>query len=59
MFNYKKKKKMKKIIFMVCACAALITTSCNYQSDEAKRLKAQNDSLMVENAKANDELNEM
>lgn len=59
MFNYKKKKKMKKIIFMVCACAALITTSCNYQSDEAKRLKAQNDSLMVENTKANDELNEM
>lgn len=42
----------------VCACAALLA-SCGQQSAEYKKLKAENDSLRIENTKSTEELNEM
>ena len=42
----------------VCVCAALLA-SCGQQSAEYKKLKAENDSLRIENTKSTEELNEM
>lgn len=42
----------------VCACVALLA-SCGQQSAEYKKLKAENDSLRIENTKSTEELNEM
>lgn len=48
---------MKKVLIL-CASAALLA-SCGQQSAEYKRLKAENDSLRIENTKSTEELNEM
>ena len=48
---------MKKVL-TVCVCAALLA-SCGQQSAEYKKLKAENDSLRIENTKSTEELNEM
>ena len=48
---------MKKVL-TVCACVALLA-SCGQQSAEYKKLKAENDSLRIENTKSTEELNEM
>lgn len=42
----------------VCVCVALLA-SCGQQSAEYKKLKAENDSLRIENTKSTEELNEM
>lgn len=48
---------MKKVL-TVCVCAVLLA-SCGQQSAEYKKLKAENDSLRIENTKSTEELNEM
>ena len=42
----------------VCACVALLA-SCGQRSAEYKKLKAENDSLRIENTKSTEELNEL
>ena len=48
---------MKKIL-LVCVCTAMLA-SCGQHSAEYKKLQAVNDSLRLENAKSNSELDEM
>ena len=48
---------MKKLL-LVCTCATLLV-SCGQNSAEYKKLKAENDSLKIENTKATSEMNEI
>ena len=48
---------MKKVL-VACVCTAMLA-SCGQQSAEYKKLKAENDSLRIENTKATSDLNEM
>lgn len=48
-----------KRVLIVCACTAMMTSCSFQQSDENKRLKAENDSLKIENIKNADAMNEM
>lgn len=48
---------MKKVL-LVCICTAMLA-SCGQNSAEYKKLKAENDSLRMENTRNTDELNEM
>lgn len=48
---------MKEVVF-VCICTAMLA-SCGQNSADYKKLKAENDSLKIENTKNSDELNEM
>lgn len=48
---------MKKLL-LVCTCATLLV-SCGQNSAEYKKLKAENDSLKIENTKSNNEMNEI
>lgn len=48
---------MKKVL-LVCICTAMLA-SCGQNSADYKKLKAENDSLRLENTKGNNELNEM
>lgn len=48
---------MKKVL-LVCVCATLLA-SCGQNSADYKKLKAENDSLKIENTRSNDELNDM
>lgn len=48
---------MKKVL-LVCICTAMLA-SCGQNSAEYKKLKAENDSLRMENTKNTDELNDM
>ncbi len=48
---------MKKVLF-VCI-SAIVLTSCGQNSKETQRLQAENDSLKIESAKNNSEMNEM
>ena len=57
MFNSKNKKNMKKLL-LACTCATLLV-SCGQNSAEYKKLKAENDSLKIENTKATSEMNEI
>ena len=50
MFNELKEKAMKKVL-VACVCTAMLA-SCGQQSAEYKKLKAENDSLRIENTKA-------
>ena len=57
MFNLTSKKNMKKVL-LVCVCTAMLA-SCGQNSADYKKLKAENDSLRIENTKNTDELNDM
>ena len=48
---------MKKVL-LVCVCTAMLA-SCGQNSADYKKLKAENDSLRIENTKNTDELNDM
>lgn len=48
---------MKKLL-LACTCATLLV-SCGQNSAEYKKLKAENDSLKIENTKSNSEMNEI
>lgn len=48
---------MKKLL-LACTCAAMLV-SCGQNSTEYKKLKAENDSLKIENTKANADMNEI
>ena len=48
---------MKKVL-LVCVCTAMLA-SCGQNSADYKKLKAENDSLRIENTKNMDELNDM
>ena len=48
---------MKKVA-LVCVCTVLLA-SCGQNSAEYKKLKAENDSLKLENVKTTSELNDM
>lgn len=48
---------MKKVL-LVCICTAMLA-SCGQNSADYKKLKAENDSLRLENTKGNNDLNEM
>lgn len=48
---------MKKVL-LICICTAMLT-SCGQNSADYKKLKAENDSLRLENTKGNNDLNEM
>lgn len=49
---------MKKVL-LVCTCVAMLASCGQQQSDENKRLRAENDSLKVENTKSSEAINEM
>lgn len=48
---------MKKVL-LACVCTAMLA-SCGQNSAEYKKLKAENDSLRIENARSTDEMNEI
>ena len=48
---------MKKVL-LVCVCTAMLA-SCGQNSADYKKLKAENDSLRIENTKNTDERNDM
>ena len=52
MFNLTSKKNMKKVL-LVCVCTAMLA-SCGQNSADYKKLKAENDSLRIENTKNTD-----
>ena len=47
-----------KRVLLICTCTVLLA-SCGQQSADYKRLKAENDSLKIENEKNSEDLNEM
>ena len=49
---------MKKVVFAACVCAAMLA-SCGQNSADYKKLKAENDSLRIENTKSQAEMDEM
>lgn len=49
---------MKKVVFAACICAAMLA-SCGQNSADYKKLKAENDSLRIENTKSQAEMDEM
>ncbi len=49
---------MKKVVFAACICTVMLA-SCVENSKEYKKLKAQNDSLRIENTKASSEMDEI
>lgn len=49
---------MKKVVFATCICAAMLA-SCGQNSADYKKLKAENDSLRIENTKSQAEMDEM
>lgn len=49
---------MKKVAIAACICTAMLA-SCGQNSAEYKKLKAENDSLRIENTKSNSEMDEI
>lgn len=49
---------MKKVVIAVCICTAMLA-SCGQNSADYKKLKAENDSLRIENTKSQAEMDEM
>ena len=49
---------MKKVLFIASVCSTLLI-SCGQNSADYKRLQAENDSLRLENTKANEDMNEI
>ena len=49
---------MKKVLIATTICAAMLV-SCGQNSAEYKKLKAENDSLKIENTRANAEMDEI
>ena len=50
---------MKKVVLGACICTAGLLVSCGQNSAEYKKMKAENDSLRIENTKTNSEMEEM